>query len=109
MEAFYAYHWETVPPEKVHPGITRQQIDGEHVTVVRYQYAPGSVYPEHSHPEEQVSIVIRGPVRVTVADVTKSFWPGDVVVIPGAAPHAIHAPENTPAETITVIAPARGR
>lgn len=102
-----AFHWETVPPVKVHPGITRQQIDATSCTIVRYLYAPDARFPEHTHEQEQVTIVLRGPIHFTVEGVTKLYHPGDVLIIPPNAVHSARAPKEQAAETIIVIAPAR--
>ena len=37
--------WERVPVETVYPGITRQVVQGERQTLVRYVYQPGAVFP----------------------------------------------------------------
>lgn len=102
-----AFHWETVPPVKVHPGVTRQQIDATNCTIVRYLYAPGAQFPEHTHEQEQVTIVLRGPIQFTVEGVSKLYHPGEILIIPPNAVHAARAATEQAAEIIAVIAPAR--
>src|SRR5262249_41948535 len=58
--------WSQVPMETPLPGVSRQTIHGEKQTLVRYVYQPGSVFPTHHHPEEQVTIVLSGSIDFTV-------------------------------------------
>ena len=50
--------WSSLPAESVLPGIERRVVQGERQTMVRYTYQPGSVFPSHSHPEEQITVVV---------------------------------------------------
>ena len=41
---------------------------GNHQELNWVKFAPGSVYPLHSHPYEQTSVLIQGRMRLTVGD-----------------------------------------
>ena len=60
-------NWSEIPVEEVYPGITRQVVHGERQTLVRYVYQPGSVFPQHHHPQEQVTSVLSGRIEFDVA------------------------------------------
>ena len=81
------FTWETVPKEEVLAGIVRQRITGDSFTVVRYSYAPGSVFPTHSHPEEQLTIVHRGSIEFTVDGERQVLTGGSLAIIPPETPH----------------------
>ncbi len=89
------------------PGVARQTLHGERATLVRYRYAPGSVFPVHAHPEEQMTVVLRGTL-VFVVDGTEIVGePGAVIVIPGGVPHGARVVGDAEVETLNVFAPRR--
>ena len=69
-------NWSEIPLEEVYPGITRQVVQGERQTLVRYVYQPGSVFPEHHHPQEQVTTVLSGRIEFDVAGALATLGPG---------------------------------
>ena len=79
--------WQDIPADETLPGIVRQSVSGESFTVVRNTYQPGSVFPEHSHPEEQLTIVHSGEIEFTVGGETVLLKEGMLAVIPPGAPH----------------------
>lgn len=100
-------NWAAVAAEEVFPGITRQTVDGERSTLVRYVYAPGSVYPRHSHPQEQITAVLRGRIAFEVGGEERTLGPGDVAVIPGGVPHGAAPVGSETVETLNVLSPRR--
>jgi quercetin dioxygenase-like cupin family protein len=101
--------WSDLPAERVMPGVTRQRVDAQHMTVVRYRYEPGAHFPAHSHPEEQVVLVLSGEIEFMVANRPVSAATGSVLVIP---PHTVHSARvlgGTPVDTINVLSPRRTR
>jgi elongation factor G len=71
-------NWANIPIEEVYPGITRQVIHGERQTMIRYVYAPGSVFPQHSHPQEQITTVLTGRIEFDIDGHRQEFGPGDI-------------------------------
>jgi quercetin dioxygenase-like cupin family protein len=55
----------------------------------------GSHLPEHQHPHEQITYVLRGRLRLTIAGVPHDLAPGVSICIPGDTPHAADALEDT--------------
>lgn len=100
-------HWQDTPVEHVLPGITRQVVQGERQTIVRYIYAPGSVFPVHSHPEEQVTVVLSGRIEFDVAGEIVELGPGGVAVIPPNVPHGAIVNGAEIVETINSMSPRR--
>src|SRR5690242_15687209 len=52
---------------------------------------PGAHLPEHQHPHEQLTRVLRGRLRFTVAGVAREIGPGDSICVAGDTPHAADA------------------
>ncbi len=102
-----ALAWNDLVADEPVPGVRRQIVNGVRQTVVRYVYAPGAVFPVHAHPEEQVTVVLRGRIGFDVAGEHVELGPGEIAVIPGGAPHgaAVVGPEEV--ETINALSPRR--
>jgi quercetin dioxygenase-like cupin family protein len=99
--------WADVPIEQVLPGITRQTIHGAHQTMIRYVYEPGSVFPIHAHPEEQMTVVVRGRIVFQIDGQWQELGPGHVAVIPANLPHGAHVAGADTVETFNALSPRR--
>lgn len=102
-----AISWSDVPATEVYPGISRQILSGYRQTMVRYVYQPGSVFPEHHHPEEQVTVVISGQIEFSVAGETVVLTTGQAAVIPPNVPHGARVIGDAPVETFNSMSPRR--
>jgi quercetin dioxygenase-like cupin family protein len=74
--------WSSIPVERPSEGIERQIVVGERVMVCRFRFAPLLVTPEHSHPHEQMSLVVSGRVRFFIEGEERIAVPGDVLHFP---------------------------
>jgi quercetin dioxygenase-like cupin family protein len=99
--------WSDLDVEDVYPGITRQVVNGLRQTMVRYCYEPGSVFPVHSHPQEQITIVISGTIAFTIAGREQILGAGQVAVIPGGIDHGARVIGNELVETYNALSPRR--
>jgi quercetin dioxygenase-like cupin family protein len=99
--------WSDIAATEVYPGISRQILDGDRQTMVRYLYQPGSVFPEHHHPEEQVTVVISGQIEFNVAGETVVLTNGQAAVIPSNVPHGARVIGEEPVETFNAMSPRR--
>ena len=86
--------WKTIPSEAVsdpnlttHAGTMRQTLVGDKVVLTRVVVKPNSRGKPHSHPAEQVSMILRGGVRVSMGDTERIAMAGAIVHIPGNAVH----------------------
>lgn len=101
--------WSHLPSEEVRPGIHRQRLDTERMTVIRYTYSPGSIFPAHSHPEEQVTMVLSGEIEFEVGDKRVRAESGSVLVIPSGVVHGARVLGETVVDTLNVLSPRRTR
>lgn len=106
-DAARTMNWRDVLEETVLPGITRAVVHGERQTIVRYRYEPDAIFPEHSHPQEQVTVVISGRIAFDVAGERRILGPGDVAVIPGGVPHGAEVIGPEVVDTINALSPRR--
>jgi len=80
-------NWSTIPIEHPSEGIQRQLVVGDNLMICRFRFAPNLVTAEHSHPHEQMSIVVQGRVRFFVEGQERIASPGDVLHFPSSCWH----------------------
>lgn len=107
MAGAWSVNWMAIAAEEVYPGITRQLVQAERQTLIRYVYQPGSVFPEHHHPQEQITAVLSGEIEFVVAGERRVYRPGDVAVIPGDLPHGARVVGDAVVETLNALSPRR--
>jgi quercetin dioxygenase-like cupin family protein len=98
--------WDRLPETRVHGGIRRRTFDAPQMTIVRYDFPPRGVFPRHSHPEPQITLILDGAFTFDVGDRAESYGVGDIVSIPGGAPHEGRAGDSG-AVIVCLFAPPR--
>ncbi len=86
--------WKDIPNEAVsdpnlttHAGTMRKTWVGDKVVLTRVVVKPNSRGKPHFHPAEQVSMIVRGGVRVSMNGTERVAMAGSIVHIPGNAVH----------------------
>lgn len=74
--------WTKVKAEQPAPGIKRQMVVGKNLMMCRFTFEPFLVTPEHTHPHEQMTLVIKGKVKFIIDGEAKIVSPGDVLHFP---------------------------
>ena len=74
--------WSKIPVEQTAPGIERQMVVGQNVMVCRFRFAPFVVTAEHSHPHEQMTLVVQGRVKFIISGEEHILSAGDVLHFP---------------------------
>ncbi len=80
-------------PKDLLPGIHARTFWGERMLLSLVDLDPHAVIPPHCHPHEQLGIVIKGEMELTVAGETRVVKVGDVYVVPGGAEHSVRLGE----------------
>lgn len=91
--------WDLVKKEQTAPGIQRQMVVGQNVMICRFTFDPFVVTPEHTHPHEQMTLVVKGKVKFTVEGEVKIVSPGDVLHFP---PHNRHGATMLDEEVVLI-------
>ncbi len=95
-----------LPPLPIWDGIVARAVESGRLTLSVVELDPGAVAAEHSHPNEQLGIVLRGTMDFRVGDERRELGPGGTWCIPADTPHeATAGPEG--AVVIDVFAPPR--
>jgi quercetin dioxygenase-like cupin family protein len=87
------------------PGYLGAFLHGENMTVTNWEVESGASFPEHRHPHEQISIVVKGKFELTLDGEVETLTPGRVAIIPPGTPHSGKA--VTACEIIDVFSPVR--
>src|SRR5256885_8887147 len=82
------YEWNQVKKEQMNPLFVRQVIHGKTMTVARLAIRDGCSVTEHSHHNEQISMIEQGSMRVVLVGVEKIVRAGEVLQIPPHLPHS---------------------
>ncbi len=88
------------------PGVAIRATAGDSIMLSLVTFEPGSVVPEHSHPHEQMGMMISGRAEFTVGGVTRILCEGDIWRIPGGVPHKVVSIDG-PAVALDVFHPIR--
>ncbi len=65
----------------------RSKLEALGYRVARYVYAPGTVFPDHTHGVDKIDAVIAGRFRLVLSGHLAVLGPGDWIEIPPGAVH----------------------
>ncbi len=99
------HRWADITPEPMNPLLTRQYVSGEKSMAARILLKKGCIVPEHSHPNEQIALILSGALEFRVQDESIIVRAGEMIVLPPNVPHSAVALEDT--EDIDFFAPPR--
>jgi quercetin dioxygenase-like cupin family protein len=73
----------------IFPGVQIRTCAAEKMMISLVEMEPYAVVEEHSHPHEQVGMLIEGQAIFTIGGEEKTLRAGDVFRIPGDVPHRV--------------------
>ncbi len=76
-----------LPATEMLPGVVRRAVYLDHAMMTFFDFAPGSVIPEHSHPHEQITYIVQGAMEFTLDGETRVLRAGEGVCCPPNVPH----------------------
>jgi quercetin dioxygenase-like cupin family protein len=93
-------------PRELLPGITTRTFWGERMLLSLVDLAAHASIPTHSHPHEQVGMVVKGGMELTIAGETRAVKVGDIYVVPGGVEHSVRVGDE-PCQLLEAFAPVR--
>ncbi len=90
----------------IFPGVGIVTTAGKGIMLSVVTFEPKAVVPFHSHPHEQMGIMISGRAEFTVGGIIKILGPGDIWRIPGGVVHKVVGLDG-PAVALDVFHPIR--
>lgn len=89
------YQLDDSSKEQVSDKITRQYVMGSQSMLVKWTLKKGATIPLHFHPNEQITWITKGSVRVMSQGKEFIVKAGGVLIIPPNVPHEFLALEDT--------------
>ncbi|MEX1018221.1 MAG: cupin domain-containing protein [Litorilinea sp.] len=93
-------------PKTLFGAVTARTMWGEKMLLSLVELPAHSVVPMHSHPHEQVGIVLEGNPTFIVGGEERTLKPGDMYVIPGGVEHSVLAGDSD-GKALDVFSPVR--
>jgi quercetin dioxygenase-like cupin family protein len=90
----------------IFPGVTVRTCAAERMMMSVAELEPHAVVEEHSHPHEQVGMVLAGRAIFFIGAEQKTLQPGDLFRIPGNVRHRVVALDE-PFKALDVFYPIR--
>jgi quercetin dioxygenase-like cupin family protein len=90
----------------IFPGVTIATCAADKMMLSLAEFQPHAVVEEHSHPHEQVGMVVEGRALFIVGGEEKTLQPGDMYRIPGNVRHKVIALDQ-PFKALDIFYPIR--
>lgn len=78
-----------VPYREIAPGARIRTMWGDDIMVSVVDLEPGSQVPSHTHPNEQMGMVLEGSMRMVIGGETRDLKQGDVYLAPSNQEHSV--------------------
>lgn len=107
---------QTQTPPARPPGTTRTDLQRHDLSVSGWEslqalvsFAPGSSFPRHKHPGEEIIYVTQGTIEYEVAGKPVTMKAGEVLFIPYGVVHAARNPGAEPAAELATYIIEKGK
>jgi mannose-6-phosphate isomerase-like protein (cupin superfamily) len=106
--ASFAKPFDTLPVHQNGPNTSRSILDGtthsnDHLEVHETTLAPGSSpHPPHQHAHEELFLMMKGTLAVTIAGKTTEIGPGSAAFVHSGELHGVRNTGTTPAQYFVV-------
>jgi len=90
----YFVEADSVSKHNIFPGVQIRTAACREMMLSLVTFEPNAVVQPHSHPHEQVGMVIEGKAHFFLGDEDRVLGPGDMYRIPGGVTHRVVALDN---------------
>ena len=90
----------------VFPGVDIFTVAGDDIMLSLVEFEPGAVVELHSHPHEQMGLLLEGELEFIIGNERKVLKPGEMWRIPGGVEHSAIAGDR-PVKALDVFNPIR--
>jgi quercetin dioxygenase-like cupin family protein len=97
---------EEMSRHTIFSGVAIRTCSAEQMMLSVVDLAPHAVVAEHSHPHEQVGMVLQGRATFFIGDEQKTLQAGDLYRIPGHTRHRVVALDE-PVRALDIFHPVR--
>ena len=78
-----------VPHREIAPGVRIRTMWGDRIMVSVVDLEPGSQVPSHTHPNEQMGMVLEGGMRMVIGGETSDLKQGDIYLATSDQEHSV--------------------
>ncbi|HXG09048.1 MAG TPA: cupin domain-containing protein [Gemmataceae bacterium] len=104
--SFYFPTPDELSRHTIFPGVTIATCAADKMMLALARLEPHAVVEEHSHPHEQVGMVVEGRAIFIIGGEEKILQPGDFYRIPGNVRHKVIALDQ-PVRALDIFCPVR--
>lgn len=97
---------EQCSEHEIFPGVNIFTTAGNQMMLSLVEFEPGAVVEPHSHPHEQMGLLLEGELEFTIGDERQVLRPGQMWRIPGGVEHSAIAGDQ-PVKALDVFNPIR--
>ncbi len=83
-------------------------VTGSQIEVGRLRFGAGEGAVPHAHPQEQIVVVLRGRLRVTLGDEARELGPGQGFLAPPNLQHHVTALEDSEVLSCKALVDGKG-
>ena len=98
--------YRQVPAAQLAPGAMSHILAGRNMTLSFASLQAGSYFPVHTHPYEQMMLILKGELDAILEGVLYRMKPGDVILFPAGLEHGAQMREQD-CEILDIFSPAR--
>src|SRR5262245_63516776 len=80
---------------EIFPGVNIFTMAGQQMMISLVEFAPRAVVQPHSHPHEQMGMLLEGELTFTIGGQTRTLQPGEIWCIPGGVVYSAVAGERS--------------
>lgn len=91
---------------QIFPGVEIHTLSGESMMISLVEMQPHAVVEEHSHPHEQMGLMLEGEAEFIVGGERRRVGPGGMWPIPGGVKHKVIAGAS-PVRALDIFHPVR--
>jgi quercetin dioxygenase-like cupin family protein len=102
----YFYTPDEASRHDIFPGVEIRTVAGDRLMLSVVEFAPNSVVQPHSHPHEQMGLLLEGELTFVVGDQRRTLKAGEMWRIPGGVVHSVYAGDQA-ARALDVFHPVR--
>jgi unsaturated pyranuronate lyase len=99
-------HFDEVPSFTMIDGVEARPLFGQGAMLNLVTFEPGATVPAHSHPHEQLGIVLEGMQALVIDGVAHELHPMDGYVLPGGVVHSAYCGPDG-AKVLDIFTPVR--
>lgn len=101
--ALQVEHWNAAIDGELGEASLREKLRRRGYHATRYQYPPGTVFPDHTHGVDKIDAVLTGRFRMRMAGASVILEAGDCLVVPRGAVHSAEVVGPEPVVSLDAV------